>query len=230
MRAGRITAAALVAGSVLAVAAPPALAASAALAAAPRLSSPAGPPTAPVHAPHPAPAGPSPTAAALDEPAGPAAPAVNGDSITAPGEFGGLVTSFGFSVTPATVGPGGTVTLRATGCATQATASAPALLDDVRLGKGNGPGQSATVTLRADATPGTQYEVAFTCGTEQGSTPLRISAGGATSAVPSPSRGAVQNALGNSSSGPDDTEIAVGSVLVAVAGALVLYRLRTPRH
>ncbi|MBY8878766.1 hypothetical protein [Actinacidiphila acidipaludis] len=152
---------------------------------------------------------------------------MNADSITAPGEFGGLVTSFGFSVTPSTVGPGGTVTLRATGCATQATASAPALLEDVRLGKGRGAGQSATVTLRADATPGTRYEVAFTCGTEQGSTPLTIGSGGA--ATPSPSRRSVQNALGGSS-GPGSAEVTVGAVLVAVAGGLVLHRLRSPRH
>ena len=34
------------------------------------------------------------------------------------------ITSFGFSVSPTTVAPGGSVTLRATDCAAQATASA----------------------------------------------------------------------------------------------------------
>jgi len=234
MRAGRIPAAALLTGSVLAVAAPAASAGPPAPAVRPALADPPVPPVRSVLAAPPGPAtiqdGTPPAGPATPDspaaPAGTAEPGPDGDAVTAPGEFGGLVTSFGFSVTPATVAPGGTVTLRATGCATQATASAAAIEHEVALTRDDGPGQSATVTVGSDATPDTEYDVAFTCGDEQGSTPLTISG---TPATPLASDRAVQNAL-SGSAGPGSLEVAVGAALVAVAGGLVIHRMRTPRH
>jgi hypothetical protein len=152
-----------------------------------------------------------------------AAPGALADSGT-----GSNITSFGFSVTPSTVAPGGRVTLRATDCAAQATASAPALFDDVTLGKGTGSGQSATVQVGTDAKPGAQYDVTFTCGPEKGTTPLTISDG---SPTPSPTApiGAVKTGLGGGISGPNSIEIVAGVALVGAAGVYVVRR-RSARH
>lgn len=155
------------------------------------------------------------------------APAAVAD-VTAPGVLGGPVASFAFSVTPASAAPGDTVTLRATGCAARSTAAAPPLFASAALGQDGGPGQSTRVTVPADARPGASYEVTFTCGSEQGSTPLAV--------VPrtppaSPSaHGAVHTGLGERLSGPDTVEIVLGAVLVGVAGVLVYRRARSPRH
>lgn len=154
------------------------------------------------------------------------APAATADSVTAPGVLGGPIASFGFSVTPSTVTPGGTVTLRATGCAAPATATAPALFADTALGQGSGHGQSAAVTVRSDARPGTRYDVAFTCGSEQGSTPLTVSARPAAGPSPSP-HAAVHTGLGAADSGPGTTEVVLGAALVGAAGVLVFRRARS---
>ncbi|MEU6852235.1 hypothetical protein ABZ901_20215 [Actinacidiphila alni] len=145
-------------------------------------------------------------------------------AVTAPAALADSnITSFGFSVSPTTVAPGGKVTLTATDCANQATASAPALFDDVTLGKGDGPGQTATVTVGSDAKPGAQYDVTFTCGSERGTTPLTISTGRTTPI------GTVKTGVGGGVSGPNAAEILAGAALVGAAGVMVVRRRRASR-
>ncbi|WP_407563501.1 hypothetical protein [Streptomyces sp. 184] len=82
------------------------------------------------------------------------------------------ITSFGFTVTPKTVKPGGKVDLTVTECDKEATASS-GVFDKTTLGMGGGT-QSAQVKVDLDAKPGAEYDVTFTCGAESGTTPLTI--------------------------------------------------------
>ncbi|MCL2734860.1 MAG: hypothetical protein FWE15_33205 [Actinomycetia bacterium] len=148
-----------------------------------------------------------------------AAPAAVADSVTAPGVLGGPVASFGFSVTPSSAAPGATITLRATGCAAQPTAGAAALFATAPLTSADGPGQSAKVTLPAAARPGTRYDITFTCGTEQGTTPLTV--------IPPSTPTTVRTSLGSGLSGPDAAEVILGAALVGIAGVLIFRRART---
>ncbi len=86
------------------------------------------------------------------------------------------ITSFGFSVTPKTVKPGGKVDLTVTECDKEATASS-AVFDKTTLGMGGGT-QSAQVKVDWDAKPGAEYDVTFSCGGESGTAPLKIAAAG----------------------------------------------------
>jgi hypothetical protein len=138
------------------------------------------------------------------------------------------IASFGFSVTPGTVAPGGSVTLRATDCDSQATASEPDLFNDAILGEGEGPGQSAAVSVRADATPGTRYDVTVMCGSEKGTAPLRLTVG-MPAATPTTPVGAMRTGLGGGVSGPNSIEIIAGAALIGAAGVYVLCR-RASRH
>jgi hypothetical protein len=132
------------------------------------------------------------------------------------------ITSFGFSVSPATVAPGGSVTLTATDCAGRATASdAPALFDGMTLGRGDGPGRAATVGT--DAKPGAEYDVTSTCGSEQGTAPLTIGDGTGTPTGP------VKAGVGGSVTGPNAAEILAGVVLAGAAGVIVVRRRRASR-
>ncbi|MFE8940760.1 hypothetical protein ACFYNX_25165 [Streptomyces sp. NPDC007872] len=98
--------------------------------------------------------------------AGPAALAVEDD---------GTITSFGFSVTPATVAPGGTVTLTSEGCEEPSVTVTSGVFDTVTLAEGR-PG---TATVDAEAEAGTQYEITFDCKGERGTTTLTVTGGGA---------------------------------------------------
>ncbi len=93
--------------------------------------------------------------------AGPAALAVEDD---------GAITSFGFSVTPATVAPGGTVTLTSEGCEEQSVTVTSGVFDTVTLAEGR-PG---TATVDAEAEAGAQYEITFDCKGERGTTTLTV--------------------------------------------------------
>lgn len=168
------------------------------------------------------------TALALAAPAAPAATAATADSGADSGSGSGSnITSFGFSVSPTTVAPGGVVTLQVTGCDKTATASAPALFDDVTL-RGSGSTRSATATVGADAKPGAQYDVTFSCGGEKGTTPLAISTGGPI--TPITPTGPVHTGFGGGVSGPDTAEIVFGVALAGAAGVLLFRRSRAPRH
>ncbi|MFF4172899.1 hypothetical protein [Streptomyces sp. NPDC001744] len=83
------------------------------------------------------------------------------------------VTSFGFSVTPTTVAPGGTVTLTSEGCGSPSVTAASGVFDAVTLGEGR-PG---TATVDPDAEPGARHEVTFDCGGERGTVGLTVAKG-----------------------------------------------------
>ncbi|MFB6835570.1 hypothetical protein [Streptomyces sp. NPDC056361] len=83
------------------------------------------------------------------------------------------VTSFGFSVTPATVAPGGTVTLTSDGCEVPSVTVTSGVFDTVTLTEG----RAGSATVDFDAKAGTQYEITFDCKGERGTTTLTIAQG-----------------------------------------------------
>ncbi|MBZ3905330.1 MULTISPECIES: hypothetical protein [Streptomyces] len=135
-------------------------------------------------------------------------------SLTAPAAHAaraGDITSFGFSVVPSTVAPGGQVTLRVDGCRHRTTVSS-GVFDAVVIPHGQ---SSATATVDRDARPGTVYEVTFQCGDETGRTDLTLSSGHPTHhPTHHPSRGSHAGA-GGTVAGFDLTEIGLGAALVA---------------
>ncbi|MGW6707445.1 hypothetical protein ACWGDE_21510 [Streptomyces sp. NPDC054956] len=139
------------------------------------------------------------------------------------------VTSFGFTVSPTTVAPGGTVTLNATGCQEPLVKVSSGIFNAVELNEG----KSATAKVDADAKPGAQYEVTFDCKGEKGTTTLTVaghSTGtgtGTGTGTTTPSKG-VKAGLGGGAGGLNGTEIAAGSALLAGAlgGGVFLMRRR----
>ncbi|WP_370415810.1 hypothetical protein [Streptomyces fradiae] len=136
------------------------------------------------------------------------------------GGTGHNITSFGFSVTPSTVAPGGTVTLKADGCEVPSVKVESGVFDTVTLNEGH----QGTATVDFDAKVGAQYEVTFDCKGERGTTTLTIAAGG----------GAHKGVKAGFGSGGTDgigtTETVTGGVLIAGAlgAAVVLMRRREP--
>ncbi|WP_309049716.1 hypothetical protein [Streptomyces sp.] len=134
------------------------------------------------------------------------------------------ITSFGFSVTPATVAPGGTVTLTAEGCEAPSVTVTSGIFDTVTL-TGGSPG---TATVDADAKAGARYEVAFDCKGERGTTTLTLVSGSSESRPPGAHKG-VKAGFGDArSTGLGATELVTGTVLIAgaLAAAVVLIRRR----
>ena len=84
----------------------------------------------------------------------------------------GNITPFGFTVSPSTVAPGGTVTLALSDCGRPATVSS-GVFDTVTVPTG----RSVTATVDGDARPGARYQVTFTCGGQSGTTGLAIARG-----------------------------------------------------
>ncbi|MFF9498301.1 hypothetical protein [Streptomyces sp. NPDC014656] len=161
------------------------------------------------------------------------APAASADDGTGTGTGTGRdITSFGFSVTPRTVAPGGTVTLTSEGCEVPSVTVTSGIFDTVTLTEGR-PG-SATVDI--DAKAGTEYEIAFDCKGERGTTTLTVGHGTApppapvTPHPPRPPHKGVKAGFGGST-GSDAlgaAELAAGAVLIAgAAGAAVAL---TRRH
>ncbi|WP_329402710.1 hypothetical protein [Streptomyces melanogenes] len=145
------------------------------------------------------------------------------------GQHGSNITSFGFSVTPSTIAPGGTVTLNVTGCPSTATASS-GVFNTVTIS----PNSSTTAQVDFNARRGATYTVTFMCGGERGTTDLTITGGLQTlrpttrptiSTTTAPSRG-VRGGLGGTSDGIDKGEIAIGLALVAAAGGGLMFYLR----
>ncbi|MDT0347189.1 hypothetical protein [Streptomyces litchfieldiae] len=149
-------------------------------------------------------------------------------------------TSFGFSVSPASVRPGGAVDLTVTNCTRFEATASSAVFDEVVLGM---PGQlqTARTTVDADARVGQKYDVTFTCGNETGVATLTI-INGTTSPTPTttatttatttvlPTRGA-QAGVGGSQSNNDTMLVAgAGLTAAAVIGAVLLARRRSGRH
>ncbi|MFD0021343.1 hypothetical protein [Streptomyces sp. NPDC058382] len=135
------------------------------------------------------------------------------------------ITSFGFTVSPSTVAPGGTVTLNATGCEVPSVTVSSGVFDTVTLAEGH----SATARVDADAKPGAEYDVTFDCKGEKGTTPLTISSNGSgrgdrTGPV-KPDNG-VRAGAGGSLSGMSPGEIGAGSALVAGVLGFGAHKLR----
>lgn len=148
------------------------------------------------------------------------------------------ITSFGFSITPSTVAPGGQTVLSVTGCnAAYATASS-GVFDTVSIARG----QTVRVTVDRDARRGAVYSVSFTCNGETGSADLTIAGGttrpttsstrtatvAATGVITSSARG-VQGGVGGSVAGMDPVELGAGAGLLLAAAAGTAYTLRRRR-
>ncbi|WP_326586664.1 hypothetical protein [Streptomyces sp. NBC_01294] len=113
------------------------------------------------------------------------------------------VTSFGFTLTPSTVAPGGQVVLAVSGCnAAYATASS-GVFDTVSIARG----QTVRVTVDRDARRGALYSVAFTCNGETGSADLTI-AGGTARPTTSSTRTATAPAAATTAATPAATTAA----------------------
>ncbi|MFD5322498.1 hypothetical protein [Streptomyces sp. NPDC127092] len=135
------------------------------------------------------------------------------------------ITSFGFSVTPRTVAPGGTVTLKSDGCEVPTVTVESGVFDTVTLNEGH----EGTATVDLDAKVGAQYEVTFDCKGERGTTTLTIAGGGGHHT--DPTTGAHKGVkAGFGSDGVGTTEMVTGAVLIAGAlgSAVVLMRRREP--
>ncbi|WP_333770157.1 hypothetical protein [Streptomyces sp. IBSBF 2435] len=156
--------------------------------------------------------------------AGPAVPAALAALVAlaapAPASAAAPADPSGFTATPATVTPGEIVTLRATGCAGPATASAPGLFGAVALGAGGGAGQSATVTAGRYARPGAHYDITFGCDGGQGTVPLAVEERAA--AMP----GTLRTGLGGGVTGPDSLKVVAVGAMVGVTGLAVVRRRR----
>ncbi|MEV0452669.1 hypothetical protein [Streptomyces sp. NPDC050600] len=152
------------------------------------------------------------------------------------------ITSFGFSVTPQTVAPGGTVTLKADGCEVPSVTVESGIFDTVTLSEG----RQGTATVDVDAKAGTQYEVTFDCKGERGTAKLTVSGGsggghenaghenaghenaGTTGAHKGVKAGFGTAAGTDGSAGIGVTEAVTGAVLIvgALGAAVVLIRRR----
>ncbi|MFE3556267.1 hypothetical protein ACFXKW_15575 [Streptomyces sp. NPDC059193] len=143
------------------------------------------------------------------------------------------VTSFGFSITPSTVAPGGQTVLAVTGCTAAYATASSGVFDTVSIARG----QTVRVTVDRDARRGAVYSVSFTCNGETGSADLTI-AGGTTRPTTSSTRTATPNAtvttsargvqggLGGSVAGMDPVQLGAGAALFLAAAAGTAYSLR----
>ncbi|MGW7137181.1 hypothetical protein [Streptomyces xanthophaeus] len=160
------------------------------------------------------------------------------------------VTSFGFTLTPSTVAPGGQVVLAVSGCDAASATASSGVFDTVSIERG----KTARVTVDRDARRGAQYSVSFTCNGENGSADLTIAGGTSTpttsstrtgtataAPVPVPARSAgssvapsapsapsargVRGGLGGSVAGLDPVELGAGTVLFLAAAGGSAYAL-----
>ncbi|MFD5317429.1 hypothetical protein [Streptomyces sp. NPDC127098] len=146
--------------------------------------------------------------------------------------------TFGFSLSPQSVTPGGAVDLTVTGCTEFEATAESAVFDRVTLGM-PGETQSARTTVDAEARVGARFTVTFACGAETGSTTLTIvsptaspspTASTTTSSTTLPTRGA-QAGVGGGSDSEDPTMLLSGAGLcmAAVTAAVVVIRRRASR-
>ncbi|MFI2414860.1 hypothetical protein [Streptomyces sp. NPDC018947] len=135
-------------------------------------------------------------------------------SACVPAGAAGGTAPFGFSVHPATVAPGGEVTLRVDrhdgACRGRVTVSSP-VFDTVAIPRGQA---SAQARVGRDARPGAVYRVAFTCDGRTGTTRLTIATGHGHHPGTVPPKG-VHAGEGGSFAGLDVKEIGLGLALVA---------------
>ncbi|WP_395365448.1 hypothetical protein ACHGLA_31550 [Streptomyces sp. YH02] len=157
------------------------------------------------------------------------------------GENDQNITSFGFSVTPATVAPGGTVTLKSDGCEVPSVTVTSGVFDTVTLEEG----RSGNATVDVDAKAGAQYEITFDCKGERGTTTLTIAQGntggntggnstGHNEGMPPGAHKGVKAGYGTAAASGTDTdglgvtEVVTGVLLIvgALGAAVVLTRRR----
>ncbi|MER6450732.1 hypothetical protein DEJ51_29510 [Streptomyces venezuelae] len=147
------------------------------------------------------------------------------------------ITSFGFTLTPSTVAPGGQTVLAVSRCnAAYATASS-GVFDTVSISRG----QTVRVTVDRDARRGAVYSVSFTCNGETGSADLTIAGGvtgpttsstrtgtgTGTALLPTPSSAlGVRGGLGGSVAGMDPVELGAGAGLFLAAAGGTVFALR----
>ncbi|MEU6903021.1 hypothetical protein [Streptomyces virginiae] len=146
------------------------------------------------------------------------------------------VTSFGFTLTPSTVAPGGQVVLAVSGCNAAYSTASSGVFDTVSISRG----QTVRVTVDRDARPGALYSVSFTCNGETGSADLTIAGGTArpttsstrtgTATAPAPVTTGpalgVRGGLGGSVAGMDPVELGAGAGLFLAAAGGTAYALR----
>ncbi|MFE9462724.1 hypothetical protein ACFYNW_03445 [Streptomyces virginiae] len=144
--------------------------------------------------------------------------------------------SFGFTLTPSTVAPGGQVVLAVSGCNAAYSTASSGVFDTASIARG----QTVRVTVDRDARPGALYSVSFTCNGETGSADLTIAGGTtrpttsstrtATATAPAPvTTGAalgVRGGLGGSVAGMDPVELGAGAALFLAAAGGTAYALR----
>ncbi|MCB8906028.1 MULTISPECIES: hypothetical protein [unclassified Streptomyces] len=153
------------------------------------------------------------------------------------GEDDNNTTSFGFSVSPATVAPGGTVTLKSDGCEVPSVTVTSGVFDTVTLNEG----RSGNATVDVDAKTGAQYEITFDCKGERGTTTLSIAQGttggnttGHDESPPPAAHKGVKAGYGTAATSGADTdglgvaEVVTGVLLIvgALGAAVVLTRRR----
>ncbi|WP_411104650.1 hypothetical protein [Streptomyces sp. cmx-4-9] len=163
------------------------------------------------------------------------------------------ITSFGFTLTPSTVAPGGQVVLAVSGCDAAFATASSGVFDTVSIDRG----KTARVTVDRDARRGALYSVTFTCNGENGSADLTIAGGTslptasstrtataapavptapvpAVPAVPTrpagalttPSARGVRGGMGGSVAGLNPVELGAGSALFLGAAGGIAYALR----
>ncbi|MFB7862970.1 hypothetical protein [Streptomyces sp. NPDC056069] len=135
------------------------------------------------------------------------------------------ITSFGFSVTPETVAPGGTVTLTSDGCEVPTVTVTSGIFETVTLNEGH----QGTATVDVEAKVGTQYEITFDCKGERGTAKVTIAGGAQHDTASTGARKGVKAGFGSGGAdGVGTTEMVTGGVLIvgALGAAVVLMRRR----
>ncbi|MFI6938687.1 hypothetical protein ACIBI4_05410 [Streptomyces sp. NPDC050418] len=148
-----------------------------------------------------------------------AAPAAAADDW---GNWGWQVT-----VSPATVKPGGTVTLTSTGCQEPTVKATAAIFDDVELDEG----RTAQAWIFDDAKPAAEYEITFTCKGKTKKATLKIADDGGTvrpthHGTQAPIHKGVKAGSGGTFDQSDLIQLGLGAALVAGALGASLYWAR----
>ncbi|MEV7442437.1 hypothetical protein AB0O22_14935 [Streptomyces sp. NPDC091204] len=168
--------------------------------------------------------------------------ALGASAATSAGAGARQITSFGFTITPSTVAPGGQTVLAVSGCNSAYSTASSGVFDTVSIARG----QTVRVTVDRDARRGAVYSVSFTCNGETGSADLTIAGGttrpttsstrtttatatraaNPTNATVAGSARGVRGGLGGSVAGMDPVEFGAGAGLFLTAAGGAAYALR----
>ncbi|MCT4353194.1 hypothetical protein M5362_08630 [Streptomyces sp. Je 1-79] len=151
-------------------------------------------------------------------------------SVVAPPDGTGQnITSFGFSVSPSTVAPGGTVTLKSDACEAPSVTVTSGIFETVTLTEG----RAGTATVDVEARIGAEYQVTFDCKGEKGTAALVVAGGSTGTSTGGHDTGAqkgVKAGFGGGAGQLGAVEAATGTALIAGAlgggGVLLLRRRR----